>query len=996
MNDSAKLKDAKPRHKLEDIKLAIRGRAIDVLRDVAGIPQELLDGRHHPCSSPKCASDLGGDDRFRLIDSARGAVLCNQCFSEKNGDAISAVMHFREVRLPEALALIGEYLGVTTSPPKQGKQRSAPNNRGGGNRATRASRATSTVAQPASESPVATSGRNEESVGKESPPTDPTDVRHEVYSLILSGLRLEDEHREALRQRGMTDAAIQAGGYRSVVAPSRTGEASRRIRAWRLEDFARREPLLLQVPGVVQDAGKPIRFSSPCGLLIPVRDTTGQIVALRIRLDAAGDGGKYRWISSRSRKHSDGPSPGTPCHVPRGITGPVEMLRITEGELKADIAFGLSGVPTVSIAGVNTWKRVLPLVDELQPQRILIALDADFRTNVAVAAAVRGLVTTLSESRDVAVETWQLEDGKGIDDLLAAGHSPTILDGDDVATLLTELPLSATAIASQSSRVEILVGTDEHRVNDEAVAAMAGDEELFARVGLLMRIVGEDTVQDGIVRPYGAKRMRHLLPQSLREAMTRQIRFLEERMTPQGDLVQKAIHPPGWCVSAVHARGEWRGVRPLRAIVACPTLRADGSILSTNGYDPLTGLFLSSAIELPPIPLHPTHDDAVRAADVLLNVTVDFPFAKPEHRAAWLAFVLTPLARHAFSGPSPLFLIDANTRGSGKSLLADVGGIIATGATLARMSNPKEDEECRKRITALALAGDSMVLIDNIVGNLGCASLDAALTSPDSWKDRILGKSEMVELPLSLTWTATGNNVMLEADTSRRTLHIRLDSPEENPEQRCDFRIPHLVAHIKQQRAALVAAGLTILSAYHAAGRPRMNLPAWGSFDEWSALIREAIVWCGLPDPGQTREELAKRSDLVSGVVQSIINQWPNIDPHDEGLTSSELLKHLEERRPEYDALREAVCELCGTVGDKLPGTKTLGNRLRRIRGRVVNGKALDSEDEHGKARWFVRPIKRPLAGCSSWTGCSVSPPAVSRRETLNSPIVSDEWEDVA
>ena len=221
-------------------------------------------------------------------------------------------------------------------------------------------------------------------------------------------------------------------------------------------------------------------------------------------------------------------------------------------------------------------------------------------------------------------------------------------------------------------------------------------------------------------------------------------------------------------------------------------------------------------------------------------MTVDFPFAKPEHRAAWLAFVLTPLARHAFSGPSPLFLIDANTRGSGKSLLADVGGILATGTTLARMSNPRDDEECRKRITALALAGDSMVLIDNIIGNLGCASLDAALTSPDSWKDRILGKSEMVELPLSLTWTATGNNVMLEADTSRRTLQIRLDSPEENPELRSGFQIPHLVAHVKQQRAALVAAGLTILSAYHTAGRPRMNLPPWGSFDAWSALIREA------------------------------------------------------------------------------------------------------------------------------------------------------------
>ena len=49
--------------------------------------------------------------------------------------------------------------------------------------------------------------------------------------------------------------------------------------------------------------------------------------------------------------------------------------------------------------------------------------------------------------------------------------------------------------------------------------------------------------------------------------------------------------------------------------------------------------------ELPPIPAQPTRDDAIRACEVLLNVTVDFPFAKPEHRAAWLAFVLTPLLR---------------------------------------------------------------------------------------------------------------------------------------------------------------------------------------------------------------------------------------------------------------------------------------------------------------------------------------------------------------
>ena len=46
-------------------------------------------------------------------------------------------------------------------------------------------------------------------------------------------------------------------------------------------------------------------------------------------------------------------------------------------------------------------------------------------------------------------------------------------------------------------------------------------------------------------------------------------------------------------------------------------------------------------------------------------MVADFPFAQPEHKSTFLAFLLTALARYAFSGPAPLFLIDANVRGSG-------------------------------------------------------------------------------------------------------------------------------------------------------------------------------------------------------------------------------------------------------------------------------------------------------------------------------------------
>ena len=111
--------------------------------------------------------------------------------------------------------------------------------------------------------------------------------------------------------------------------------------------------------------------------------------------------------------------------------------------------------------------------------------------------------------------------------------APKSRGGGNRATRATRATTSAAVVAAQSGRVEILVGTDEHRVNDEAVAVLAGDEDLFARVGMLTRIVGEDAVHDGIVRPNGAKQIRVLLLllllQSLRENMTRRIQFVEMR-----------------------------------------------------------------------------------------------------------------------------------------------------------------------------------------------------------------------------------------------------------------------------------------------------------------------------------------------------------------------------------------------------------------------------------------------------------------------------------
>jgi hypothetical protein len=106
-----------------------------------------------------------------------------------------------------------------------------------------------------------------------------------------------------------------------------------------------------------------------------------------------------------------------------GVRG--DTLRLTEGELKGDIATVLSGLLTLSIPGVALWRKVLPVLEGLRPQQVLLAFDADWRTNPHVAQALGHTALALVKAGyEVQVEDWELSRGKGIDDLLAAGYTP--------------------------------------------------------------------------------------------------------------------------------------------------------------------------------------------------------------------------------------------------------------------------------------------------------------------------------------------------------------------------------------------------------------------------------------------------------------------------------------------------------------------------------------------------------------------------------------------
>lgn len=521
-------------------------------------------------------------------------------------------------------------------------------------------------------------------------------------------------------------------------------------------------------------------------------------------------------------------------------------------------------------------------------------------------------------------------------------------------------PDAAAAPAPDAARRPIIyIRPDEHEVVSESIAALAPDPRLFQRGGELVQVLTDAGQLAGVTRPTAQPRIAPVQQARLRELMAERARWLKR--PPRGDW--QHAHPPDWAVREVIDRGEWPRIRPLEAVVETPVLRPDGTVLSAPGYDASTGILLVPNCKLAPIPEHPTRGQIDKAIAALSEVVCDFPFSTSAHAACWMAGLLTPLCRFAFGGPAPLFLVDANVRGAGKSKLCDVISVLLTGREMDRQSFTDDEDEMRKAVLTIASEGERFVLLDNINRPLGGGVLDGALTG-QSAKGRRLGKNESMRGTLIATWYGTGNNVQFIGDTARRVLPIRLDSAHERPEERANFRHPKLLEWARGERAGLVAAALTILRGYYAAGAPEMGLKPWGSFEEWSGVVRSAMVWAGCDDPAETRRALMDSADSDASGLAALLSGWEDMDPSRTGVTASELLQRLKNDRYEAQErnqeerlvrLREALLELCPGRNGDLPDARRLGYQLRHFRGRVVGGRKLDQTlDRNGIATWSV------------------------------------------
>lgn len=399
--------------------------------------------------------------------------------------------------------------------------------------------------------------------------------------------------------------------------------------------------------------------------------------------------------------------------------------------------------------------------------------------------------------------------------------------------------------------------------------------------------------------------------------------------------------PPKQVASAILARdGEWR-FRRLSGVITTPTMRPNGTIFSTEGYDAETQLLLLKPPKLPPIPPFPTRDDALGALALLCELLEEFPFVDEPSRAVALSAIITPIVRGAMQ-TAPLHVTTAPVAGSGKSYIIDIASAISTGERAPVMAVGGNDEETEKRLDSALLGGQPIISIDNVNGDLGGNKLCQLLERP-LVTIRPLGQSKTIKVESRATCYATGNNIRLVGDMTRRVIVCALDPKVERPELRQFKAKPFDIA--MGNRGRYIAAALTICRAYTVAGHPR-TLPPLASFEDWSRVVRSALVWLGCADPILTMEA-ARSDDPELSLLRSVVAAWYNAintkwvtaaqlknEATSSGMGSSHIYPDL------HDALINAA-EMRGDIN-----TRKLGNFLAKHKGRVVDGKILKCQDD--------------------------------------------------
>jgi len=251
--------------------------------------------------------------------------------------------------------------------------------------------------------------QRQERIGKQLPVSE----LNRLYSHVLSQLRLTDSHKLHLKQdRGFTDEQLEADGFKSV------------------EQWQKVPGIFpANLPGVLRAGFGQTTFNVQEGIIYPVRNEAGLIVALHLRKKENVEG-RYRFLTSATKKNPEGATAHVNGELPIAVFEPrecaVSAIWAIEGlGIKPSLARYLSNAPTIGANAGNfksspeaTKTALATLAPKYQTNRINIAPDAGDVVNPQAFQKWQKQIEFFTNDLgyEVAIAWWgQLEKGKDRD-----------------------------------------------------------------------------------------------------------------------------------------------------------------------------------------------------------------------------------------------------------------------------------------------------------------------------------------------------------------------------------------------------------------------------------------------------------------------------------------------------------------------------------------------------------------------------------------------------
>lgn len=623
--------------------------------------------------------------------------------------------------------------------------------------------------------------------------------------------------------------------------------------------------------------------------------------------------------------------------------GEVEAVRTpSQSEEAADFPLNHAAVPDLSVLPISVHPRTIDTIKNghkpgADRSKDVYRVTMDLLQNRVAPETVFAILTD---------EAWPIHESiaeKGDRDAIVtikrcmktiagevAARAQTLPTGALLpAVFADEAPSPAPTRVSIDDTVDVSPGKEDEALERIHEILAAKDVPLFQRGGELVTpiVLSSDQVDNdtGITRHTGSLILHRPPSAGLLSILVKHCRF--ERYAGEEKGMVRAAAPKTIAEMFAQGRERWSRLRTLDGIASVPLFRSDGTILQKPGYDPHTRLwFHPGGCRFDPVPENPTREDALRALAVLWRPFSKYPIQNPACRAALLSDLLSVFVAPIVDAV-PGLGITAAAPGFGKTKIAESIGALAMGCKVATVNQASSEEEMNKILDSMLLAGDQVLCITNVENSIGGPRLCSIITGA-SYKPRVLGKSSTPNIASKVMLIFDGNNLAFRADITRRVLLTEIRDDEVEVPQSREFAFDPVDLTL-QTRPAMVAAGLTILRAWHVAGRPKPDgHKPLGSFEGWEP-VRLALLWIGEADPVDTMD-LIQEDDPEREASRALLD----------------LLMQAKGRETFRASDLQSKCGIRGSrtaLGDALLGAedwnaKSVGQALHSLQGRWIDG----------------------------------------------------------